>query len=123
MYEIALKALTSLGEWLVKLRADSRAENTQAAGLLRKATVETTLFITKLSRGKEPTPDEQAAVARVWSEASTSFRLVDRNISDRCMKVSLLVAGTPVIDKKVADQLGNAVRRIFEAGRHYKMLE
>lgn len=123
MYEIALKALTSLGEWLTKLRSEARAETTQAAGLLRKATVDTTLYVSKLSVGGVPSSDEQAAISRVWSEASTAFRLVDRSISDRCMEVALLVASTPEITEDQVNQLAIAVKRIYSAGAHYKMLD
>jgi len=123
MYEIALKALTSLGEWLGKLRTEARTETTQAAALLRKATIETTLYVGKLSGGGVPSSDEQASISRVWSEASTAFRLVDRSISDRCMEVALLVASTPEITEEQVKLLANTVKRIYTAGAHYKMLD
>jgi hypothetical protein len=79
-------------EWLIKFRAEDRAESRTAAASLRKAIVETELLFRFKRKGLEASHEARATAARLWMDASTEFRTVNRGVSDGCYEISLNVA-------------------------------
>lgn len=88
------KAIASLADWLIKLRAEERAETKAAAAALRQAIVETELLFRLKRKGFEASAEARATAARLWMDASTEFRTVDRKVSDGCFQVSVEIASS-----------------------------
>jgi hypothetical protein len=110
------KAIASLVDWLLKFRAEERAETKAAASALRKAILETELLFGQKARGTEPTPEAKATVARLWMDASTEFRTVDRPVSDGCLKISLEVAGSLGFSEGERQTFDSSYREVINRG-------
>jgi hypothetical protein len=120
MYDLALKALSKLGDWAFNLLNQSKEETDEAAFALREAVTETQIFLGQISRSDELQGDAQEKIARLWSDASSKFRHIDRNVSDQCYELSRQLAFSKNIDER---ELIATVERIFESGRHYQLID
>lgn len=85
------KPLTSLVDWLLQLRGEQKKEAKAAAIAIRSAAIETELLFAVARGGAVPSYEQKASLARLWATASSEFRSVDRQVSDGCFNISMLI--------------------------------
>ena len=122
-FAIAIDGLSKIGVWALDLLKMKSKKTDDAATALRKAVVETQIFLNeKIIKADEKMKD-QAEIARHWSETSMKFRHLDGSLSDKCYKLSRLFALTKFFSANYSRKLVSIVEQIFEAGRHYKIID